>query len=86
MEARRRAGNKATQHHGNAVAGIILGSKRGRGLRAVPVKGGSHDGFGEVSVRQPVRPLPLTLEAADHSVATECFFMPAHLVQTRIAV
>ena len=86
MEARRRAGNKAAQHHGNAVAGIILGSERGRGLRAVPVKGGSHDGFGEVSIRQPVCPLPLTLEAADHSVATECFFMPAHLVQTRIAV
>ena len=86
MEARRRAGNKATQHHGNAVAGIILGSERGRGLRAVPVKGGSHDGFGEVSVRQPVCPLALALEAADHSVATERFFMPAHLVQTRIAV
>ena len=49
-------------------------------------KGGSHDGFGEVSVRRPVCPLALALEAADHSVATERFFMPAHLVQTRIAV
>ena len=86
MEARRRAGNKAAQHHGNAVAGIILGSERGRGLRAVPVKGGIEHGLGEVAVRIEVRPLALALEAADHSVATERFFMPAHLVQTRIAV
>ena len=80
MEARCRAGNKAAQHHGNAVAGIILGSERGRGLRAVPVKGGSHDGFGEVSVRQPVCPLALPLEAADHSVATERFFILSSII------
>ena len=86
MEARCRTGNKAAQHHGNTVAGVVLSGERGRGFRTIPVKGGSHNSFGEVSVRQPVCPLALALEAADHSVATERFFMPAHLVQTRIAV
>ena len=86
MEARCRTGNKAAQHHGNTVAGVVLSGERSRGLWAVPVKGRSHDGLGEVSIRQPVRPLALTLEAADHSVAAQRFLMPAHLVQTRIAV
>ena len=86
MEARCRTGDKAAQHHGNAVAGVVLSGERSRGLRAVPVKGRSHNGLGEVSIRQPVRPLALALEAADHGVAAQCFFMPAHLVQTRIAV
>ena len=86
MEARCRTGNKAAQHHGNAVAGVVLSSERSRGLRAVPVKGRSHADFGEVSIRRPVYPLALALETTDHSVAAERFFMPAHLVKTRIAV
>ena len=32
MEARCRAGNKAAQHHGNTVAGVVLSGERSRGL------------------------------------------------------
>ena len=85
VEAGGGVGNQRAQQHGNAVHGVVFRGE-GRGLLgAVPVEGGGHDGFGEIAVGQPVRPLALSLEAARHGVFAQGFLMPAQLVQGGIA-
>ena len=76
---------QGTQQHAQAVEGIVLRGEGGGLTGAVPVEGGRHDGLGEVAVGQPVRPLPLALEATGHRVLAQSLLMPAQLVQLGVA-
>ena len=85
METRRRIRHQGAKQHRQTVERIVFGCKCGRGFRAVPVKGRCHQRLGKISVREPVCPLPLSLESACNRVLSERFLMPSHVIQLRVA-
>ena len=82
MEAGSRSRNQVSQQHRNTIAGIILRCKRSRCLGTIPVESRSKDCFRKVRIRQPVRPLSLSLKTSGHSIMPQSLLMPAKLVQS----
>ena len=78
-EQARSAGDELPEEHGQTVEAVVLGGEGERLFLAVPVKGSVENSLGEVAVGHEVRPLALTLEAAEYGVAAESLLVPAVL-------
>ena len=78
--------DKCAEHHGDAVAGVILRCKRCRCFPTIPIKSRGKNRLRKIGIWKPICPLPLSLKATCYRISTKCFLVPTQLVQFAVSI
>ena len=79
-------GQQVAEQHGHSVTGVVFSSQHVCLADTVPVERAAHQGFREIAVGFPVRPLALSLETGGNGIMPDGLLLEAHLTKPGITL